>query len=55
MNRTQRKINEFQVWVKSHPERNIEGDSDFKDGLGELDQALSYAFLAAFGLDEEKA
>ena len=54
MNRTQRKINEFQVWVESHPEGNTEGDSDFKDALGDLDQALSYAYWAAFDLDEEE-
>ena len=54
MNHTQRKINEFQIWVESHPERNIEGDSDFKDALGDLDQALSDAYLAAFDLDEEE-
>lgn len=54
MNRTQHKINEFQVWVEAHPERNIEGDSDFKDALGDLDRALSDAYLAAFDLNDEE-
>ena len=54
MNRTQHKITEFQIWIEAHPERNIEGDSDFKDALGDLDQALSYAYFAAHDLNEEE-
>lgn len=54
MNATQYKINQFQIWVESHPERNVEGDSDFKDALGDLDRALSDAYLAAFDLDEKE-
>lgn len=54
MNATQYKITQFQIWVESHPERNIEGDSDFKDALGDLDRALSDAYLAAFDLNEKE-
>lgn len=54
MNATQRKIQDFQIWVLEHPERNIEGDSDLKDALMDLDRALADAFLASFDLDEEE-
>ena len=54
MNATQRKIQDFQIWVLEHPERNIEGDSDFKDALMDLDRALAAAYLAAFDLNEKE-
>ena len=54
MNSTQHKINDFQVWIESHPARTNDGDPEFLEALGVLDEALSAAFLAAFNLDEKE-
>jgi hypothetical protein len=54
MNSTQHKINDFQVWIESHPARTNDDDPEFLEALGVLDEALSAAFLAAFNLDEKE-